>query len=82
VVSIFEQHEDGEAGPLSLRDYLSLKDRLNEFEWIGAAHLSSTSVELSNHSAIITVAGAPPDLAGVLISHWNEGSSSVPVSFR
>ena len=66
VVSIFEQNGEGVAGPLSYQEYLSLRDRLNVFEWIGAAHVSPANVEFAGHSATMSVAAITSQLAGAL----------------
>ena len=66
IVSIFQRGTHHEAGPLSYGEYLSLKNRLNVFAWIGAARISPCTISMPGQSAIVSVAAVTSNLAGVL----------------
>jgi hypothetical protein len=66
IVSIFRQGHHREVGPLSGNEYLLLKNRLDVFDWIGAARITPSDIMMSDHSEIAIVAAVTPNLAGVL----------------
>ncbi len=78
-VSIFGEGAHAEAGPLSYHEYLSLKYRLNAFEWIGAARVSPVSVAMDDQSEILSVAAVTSNLAAVLNLPLEDG---VVISYR
>jgi len=66
VVSVFWREAYREAGPLSYQQYLSLKSRLDVFEWIGAARVSPRTIAMAGQSAIASVAALTSNLASLL----------------
>jgi ABC-type antimicrobial peptide transport system permease subunit len=66
VVSIFRQHANRAASPLSYQEYLLLKNNSKAFEWIGAARVSPGTIATVGQSAIGSVAAVTSHLAGVL----------------
>lgn len=73
VVSLFGQDRHREASPISSEDYLSLKNHVDAFEWIGAARVSQGTVTLAGQSEMLSVAAITPDLAGLLKLSVDEG---------
>jgi ABC-type antimicrobial peptide transport system permease subunit len=64
IVSIFRQGH--EAGQLSHNEYQLLKNRLDAFDWIGAARIAPSDITIRDHSEIAIVAAVTPNLAGAL----------------
>ena len=73
VVSVFRRDAHREAGPLSYQDYLSLRNHLDPFEWIGAARILPGTITFAGQSTIMSVAAVTPGLAGFLNLSLNEG---------
>jgi MacB-like periplasmic core domain len=78
VVSLFGQDANRAPGPLSRQEYLSLKNNVNAFDWIGAARVSTITIATSSQAAIVSVAAVTSNLTrvlnlslekGVVISH-------------
>jgi hypothetical protein len=66
VVSIFGHDQFGGAGPLSQNEYQLLKDRVDVFEWVGAARIAPKAIELRDRSEVAIVAAVTPGLANTL----------------
>jgi hypothetical protein len=66
LVSVFEQSPLRETGPLSYQEYLSLKNRHDVFEWIGAARVSPRVMALASQGETVSAAAVTSNLAGVL----------------
>ncbi len=66
IVSIFRRGRLLEPGPLSGNEYLLLKNRLDVFDWIGAARITPSDIMISDRAEIAIVAAVTPNLAGVL----------------
>lgn len=66
IVSIFRQGRLRETGPLSSNEYLLLKNRLDAFDWIGAARITPSDITINDRSEIAIVAAVTPNVAGVL----------------
>lgn len=66
LVSVFGRDGHGEAGPLSFREFVSLRSHNDALEWAGAARISPSNVVLPDQSAIFSVAAVTPALAGLL----------------
>jgi hypothetical protein len=64
IVSIFRQGR--EAGQLSHNEYQLLKNRLDAFDWVGAARIAPSEITIGDHSEITNVAAVTPNLAGAL----------------
>jgi hypothetical protein len=73
VVSVFWREAYREAGPLSYQQYLSLKSRLDVFDWIGAARVSPRTIAMGGQSEIASVAALTSNLAGLLNLSLNGG---------
>ena len=73
VVSVFWREAFREAGPLSYQQYLSLKSRLDVFEWIGAARVSPRTIAMAGQSAIVSVAALTSNLASLLNLSLDDG---------
>ncbi len=66
IVSIFRRGRLREPGPLSGNEYLLLKNRLDVFDWIGAARITPSDIMINDRAEIAIVAAVTPNLAGVL----------------
>jgi putative ABC transport system permease protein len=74
IVSVFRRDPLRTPGPLSYEDYLSLRSRVDLFEWIGAARVSTATITLAGQSQIVTIAEVTPYLAGLLNLPLNQGA--------
>jgi predicted permease len=75
VVSLFGRDAQDAFGPLSYESYLSLKTRVDLFEWVGAARESQGHVVLGDRQAMMSVAAVTPEVADFL--HVPSGDSAV-----
>jgi predicted permease len=75
VVSFFGRDARDAFGPLSYESYLSLKARVDLFEWVGAARESQGSVVLGDRPAMMSLAAVTPEVADFL--HFSSGDSAV-----
>lgn len=66
VVSVFVRDAHRDAGLVSYEDFLSLRSRVDVFEWLGAARESQGTIRLNDQSLILSVAAITGDLAGAL----------------
>lgn len=69
VVSLFDRNYDR----LSYDNYLALKSRLQDFEWIGAARISQSTAILNGRSEQASVAAVTPDVARLFQVPAGEG---------
>ncbi len=79
VVSVFGRVGQGEGGPLSYQEYLSLKSRRDVFEWIGAAHVWPCAIESAGQADTVATAAITSNLAGLLNLPLDGG---VVISYR
>ncbi len=78
VVSLSGRDAQDAYGPISYESYLSLKTRVDVFEWVGAARESQGSVVLDDRPAMMSVAAVTPEVADFLhVSPGSPGDSAV-----
>ena len=89
IVSVFGQDLHHQAGPVSYREYLALRQNPGVFELLGAARIAQESIFSAGQSDIVPVAAVTPDLsrllgisfeAGVVISNrmWSSEFGAKP----
>src|SRR5580698_5027717 len=66
VVSILGQDRSRDSGPLTLREYQSLKNEPDTFDWLGAARITPRDITIGDSTKIAIVAEVTPDLAKAL----------------
>ena len=66
-VSLFAGDQQNSLGPMSLEDYLSLKNERRSFDLLGAARESRSGVVLDARSSVMSVAAMTPELGELFV---------------
>lgn len=74
VVSFFHRDAQRSAAAFSYDDFLSLKNRPELFEWIGAVRETRASLVHHGQSVVVSVASATPEIAALFNFSLRDGS--------